>query len=103
MKQLRITTYTRPLATAPATPVEWWYLLNDQTSMDQKEILNSAKGLIRANSKHGKQEFVVFELFKDLASMNAYNADETVITAKKAMTDYNTANGIFSSTLSTQL
>jgi hypothetical protein len=93
MKKMRITTYTRPVPTAPAMPDDWWFM---SATPEQKRTLNGAKGLVRAFTKNKKSNFVVFELFNNLASMEAYDADTAVIAVKALMENYNNAHNITS-------
>ena len=105
MRTLIITTYTRNVPTNNTMPVDWWWNASTTTGNDKK-ALNVYKGMVRANTKHGKDQFISFQTFANDAAVAAYNTDLANPTnplhiAQAAMDAYNSANHItFTSTTS---
>lgn len=93
MARLRITTYTRPAVTAPATPVDWWDKTSGATPADKK-TLAGPRALNRATTTSGKTNYIVFELFRNNAAMMSYDADAAVVAVKAKIATYNTAHAI---------
>jgi hypothetical protein len=107
MRTLIITTYTRPIPTNGTTPADWWWNATTTTGL-QKKALNVHKGMIRANTKHGKDQYVSFQIFANDAAVTSYNTDLALSTselhlAQASLNTYNSARGITSTTTTSQI